>query len=326
MFSKISVLCVAALAIVAQAKHERHHTHSHKNGTLTHHPFPDYDRQPSASGGYHVEAGMSSGVAPQPGYPLLSTGASSRLLTTGFPTPTQSGDTTLTYVIGTGSSTTTVVTTIHHTSYRTSYKTVRETIQSTIYVSDAPTAGSGPGGLVEGAATNSVCAAPVTVTVTGPEETVTVTATSTPGYSPSPSSAIVGPVISSALALSSAPYGMNNGTQPTGTGVSTGFLTSPSASFTLKPSGIAPTSVVASPSGTASFSSIAPSFSLASPSGTAPSSSITLSSSLALPSGTASSSSTTLSLSLASPSSTAPSSSSSVWPAVMATVVMQAYD
>lgn len=134
MFSKISVLCVAALAIVAQAKHERHHTHSHKNGTLTHHPFPDYDRKPSASGGYHVEAGMSSGVAPQPGYPLLSTGASSRLLTTGvpvptylttgFPTPTQSGDTTLTYVIGTGSSTTTVVTTIHHTSYRTSYKVI----------------------------------------------------------------------------------------------------------------------------------------------------------------------------------------------------------
>lgn len=54
------------------------------------------------------------------------------------------------------------------------YQTVRNTIQSTIYVSAAPTTGSGPGGPGEGGAIGSVCAVPITVTVTGPEQTVTV--------------------------------------------------------------------------------------------------------------------------------------------------------
>ena len=135
MFSKLSVVCIAALAVVTQAGHGQHHTHSHKNGTLTQHPFHDYEHKPSASAGYPGEAGISSGVAPYPagtgGYSSLSTGASPGLLTTGVPVPTsmttgfptlnQSGDTTLTYVIGSGSSTTTVVTTIHHTSYQTNY-------------------------------------------------------------------------------------------------------------------------------------------------------------------------------------------------------------
>lgn len=116
------------------------------------------------------------------------------------------------------------------------------------------------------------------------------TTTSNPDSGPSPYSAVVGPPISSAPISVSAPYVMNNGTQPTGTGASTGFLTRPSASFTLKPS-----------------SGIAPSSGVASASGTTPSSGIALSSNVASPSGTA------------------PSSSSSVWPAAMATVVMQAY-
>ena len=77
MFSKFFVLCLALLAVVAQAKHERHHTHSHKNGTLTHHPFPDHDHN------HPVEAGLSSGVAPQPNV----TGGYSTL-TTGVPVPT----------------------------------------------------------------------------------------------------------------------------------------------------------------------------------------------------------------------------------------------
>lgn len=379
MFSRLAVVCVFALAVVAQAGHEKHHSHSHKNGTLTHNPFHVYDHKPSGhhgpsgSAGYPAEAGISSGVAPYPtgtgGSSPLSTGASPRLLTTGavptytttvivtklttycpgptsltqngktyivtkettltindcpctstytttgFPLPTQSGDTTLTYVIGTGSSTTTVVTTIHHTSYKTNYntvytsagqpgeggengasgppvgyQTVRSTIQSTIYVSAVPTAGSGPGTPGEGGATGSACVAPVTVTVTGPEETVTVTATSTPGSGPFPSSVVVGSPASSAPVSSSAPYAMNNGTQPTGTGASTGFLTKPSASFTLKPSsGIAPSSGVTS-------ASTVPS------SGIAPSSSV------------------------ATPSATAPSSSSTVWPAVMATAEVHAYN
>ena len=94
MFSKLSVLCMAAVAIVAHAGHEsHHHTHTHKNGTLTRHPFPDHFHHPSGhhgpsgSAGNPEEAGISSGVAPYPtgtgGYSLLSTGASPPLLTTG---------------------------------------------------------------------------------------------------------------------------------------------------------------------------------------------------------------------------------------------------
>lgn len=83
---------MAALAVVTQAGHGQHHTHSHKNGTLTQHPFPDYDHKPSGSAGYPREAGVSSGVVPYPtgtgGYSSLSTGASPGLLTTGGPVPT----------------------------------------------------------------------------------------------------------------------------------------------------------------------------------------------------------------------------------------------
>lgn len=99
MFSKLSVMCVAALAVVAHAGHEsHHHTHTRKNGTVTHHPFPDHYHHPSGhhgpsgSAGYPNEAGTSSGVAPYPtgtgGSSLLSTGASPRLLTTGVPVTT----------------------------------------------------------------------------------------------------------------------------------------------------------------------------------------------------------------------------------------------
>lgn len=107
MFSKLAILCVAALAVVAQAGHHKRHTHSHQNGTLTQNPFL-------------AQAGLSSGVAPYP----TGTGASSPLGTgASLPLPTtgQSGDTTLTYVVGTGSAKSTVVTTIRHTSYKTDY-------------------------------------------------------------------------------------------------------------------------------------------------------------------------------------------------------------
>lgn len=85
MFSKLAVVCVAALVIVTEAGHQKRHTHSHMNGTLTHHPFHDHYHKPSGSG-YPSEAGVSSDVAPYPtitgGSPPLSTGASSGLLTT----------------------------------------------------------------------------------------------------------------------------------------------------------------------------------------------------------------------------------------------------
>ena len=77
MFSKLAIVCVAALAVVAQAGHQGHHkrhTHGLTNATLTHNPF---DYKPS---GYPGEAGIRSGAAPYPTVPggssLLSTGAS----------------------------------------------------------------------------------------------------------------------------------------------------------------------------------------------------------------------------------------------------------
>ncbi len=88
MYSKLAVVCVAALAVVAQAGHQKRHTHTLKNGTLTYHPF-DHNHEPS---GYPGEAGVSSGVAPYPtgtgGSFPLSTGASPPLSTGAVPTYT----------------------------------------------------------------------------------------------------------------------------------------------------------------------------------------------------------------------------------------------
>ena len=74
MFSKLAIVWVAALAVIAQAGHHKRHTHGHKNGTLTQNPFPG-------------QAGLSSGVAPYPtgtsGSSPLSTGPPLPLLTTG---------------------------------------------------------------------------------------------------------------------------------------------------------------------------------------------------------------------------------------------------
>ena len=87
MFSKFAVVCLAALAVVAQAGHHKRHTHIHQNGTYTHNPFLGHDHKPS---GHPGEAGFSSGVAPYPtgsgAASPLTTGAP-RLLTTG-PVPT----------------------------------------------------------------------------------------------------------------------------------------------------------------------------------------------------------------------------------------------
>lgn len=114
------------------------------------------------------------------------------------------------------------------------------------------------------------------------------TATSTPGSGTSPTSAVVVPPVPSAPASSSAPYGLNNGTLPTGTGASTGFVT---IAFTVTPS-----SNIASSSGIASTSATAYSVGVEASS------------------------------SVASLSSTPSSSSSYVGPSVMATAVMQVYN
>lgn len=90
MYSKLSLAFVAALAVVVQADD------LYKNGTFT---FP------SGSG-----APLSTGAPTATG-----TGASSS-----SPSSVgESGDTTLIYTLGTGSSTTVITTTIHHTIYQT---------------------------------------------------------------------------------------------------------------------------------------------------------------------------------------------------------------
>ena len=85
MYSKLAVAFVAALAAGAQASYgHNYHSFLHKNGT------------------YHTPK-LSQGA--------LSTGTGSG--------PGESGDTTLTYTIGSGSSTTVITTTIHHTAFET---------------------------------------------------------------------------------------------------------------------------------------------------------------------------------------------------------------
>ncbi|OCK72754.1 hypothetical protein K432DRAFT_430905 [Lepidopterella palustris CBS 459.81] len=169
---------------------------------------------------------------------------------------------TLTYTLGSGSSTTVVTTTIQHTSTETLYKTVYMTKSSgggaggygassaaavaltsptsTTTISSTSTftkiitvypQPSGSGSVVAAAATtNAGCAAPVTVTVTA-METVTVTeadtATGAVFSSYVPSSVVVAAVASSTPLYSSAPYG--NGTTP-----SAASKVQPSGFLTLK--------------------------------------------------------------------------------------------
>ena len=85
MYSKLAVAFVAALAAGAQANYgHNHHASFHKNGT---HHSPELS-----------QAALSTGTGSGPG---------------------ESGDTTLTYTIGSGSSTTVITTTIHHTAFET---------------------------------------------------------------------------------------------------------------------------------------------------------------------------------------------------------------
>lgn len=85
MYSKLSVAFVAALAAGAQAHYgNNHHGSLHKNGT---HHSPELS-----------QAALSTGTGSGPG---------------------ESGDTTLTYTLGSGASTTVITTTIHHTAVET---------------------------------------------------------------------------------------------------------------------------------------------------------------------------------------------------------------
>ena len=100
MYSKLSIVFLAALAIVAQA-------HGHKNGT--------YSMPSQPQGG--------NSLAPVPAPLSTGTGGSGS-------SPGQSGDTTLTYTIGSGASATVVTTTIHRTAFETQTAVSTDLIES----------------------------------------------------------------------------------------------------------------------------------------------------------------------------------------------------
>ena len=104
MYSKLSVVFVAALALVTQAHGHNAYASLHKNGTYS---MPSH---PNESG-----SGSHGGHPPAPVPAPLSTGTGSG----SGSSPGESGDTTLTYTIGSGASATVITTTIHHTAYET---------------------------------------------------------------------------------------------------------------------------------------------------------------------------------------------------------------
>lgn len=112
-FTKISLAAIAALAAVSEARH-------HEYGLL--HP----KRSLSSS----APAASTVTVYPVP----LSTGPASSVVSS--PSATES-DVTLTYTLGTGSSTQVVTTTIHHTQSQSTQvvtSTIHRTETDTLYV------------------------------------------------------------------------------------------------------------------------------------------------------------------------------------------------
>ncbi|KAI4143541.1 MAG: hypothetical protein L6R39_004536 [Caloplaca ligustica] len=299
MFTKLSVALIGALAVAAQAGphygqqhgHQKHHkiktssAYANQTSTLPSvssslgnspaqassaplETFPTIE----ATGSSSVPLGTGSSVAPTiplttggsaaPAIPL-TTGVSS----TGGNSPVQTGgDHTLTYTLGSGSSTTVVTTTIKQTSTETNVNTVyategseagvtggseggseptttiTSTSTSTEYrtivpissgVGNSPVGAggaSGSGSSPVGASGSGKCAAQATVTVTGSPVTVTVTAGSSPS-SPASSGSDQSPI------SSSGPYPVSSKKTkikcPT---ASTGFITKPYPSFTSAPS------------------------------------------------------------------------------------------
>ncbi|KAL8994591.1 MAG: hypothetical protein Q9169_005487 [Polycauliona sp. 2 TL-2023] len=174
------------------------------------------------------------------------------------PAPTV-GNHTLTYTLGTGSSTTVVTTTIVQTSTKTQVNTIyatsdseagvtggvssvggdseptttiTSTSTSTITKVVKPTGSGTNNNSPVGASGVSKCPVPVTVTVTGSPVTVTVTADSGSASSESPET-------TEAPSSSSAPYPVTSTTKKTKTKcptASSGFITKPYPTFTNQPS------------------------------------------------------------------------------------------
>ncbi|KAI4116963.1 MAG: hypothetical protein LQ345_002697 [Seirophora villosa] len=200
---------------------------------------------------------LSTGATANPSIPL-TTGVSSTLGNS----PVETGDHTLTYTLGSGSSTTVVTTTIKQTSTETNVNTVYATSGSEAEATggsgaeatggseggDEPTTtltststktqtktivpvSSGLGNSPAGASGSGNCPTPVTVTVTGSPVTVTVTADSGPS---GPASSGLG----DSPISSSAPYAVSSSNKPKKKcpTASTGFITTHYPSFTSNPS------------------------------------------------------------------------------------------
>ena len=133
MYSKLSFAFVAALAVASEASldHNAHEKLHKRNETF---PGPSGSGAPLPPGLAPFSTGLpipSSGPAPSgaasstggvpltTGAPLSAGGTGSGSSPSSAGSPEQSGDTTLTYTVGTGSSTTVITTTIHHTVYQT---------------------------------------------------------------------------------------------------------------------------------------------------------------------------------------------------------------
>ncbi|KAL9016387.1 MAG: hypothetical protein Q9185_006258 [Variospora sp. 1 TL-2023] len=300
MLTKLSITLVGALAVAAHAgrHHGQHYGHLKRNYTPSVSAYGNHTSSvpvvssglgtsPTGSSSAPLETfptiipdetssvPVGSGSSDAPTIPL-STGATagpSIPLTTGPSStlgnsPVETGDHTLTYTLGSGSSTTVVTTTIKQTSTKTNVNTVyaeptgvseggnepTTTITATSTVTQTNTVfpvssgldnspvgassglGNSPVGPSSGLGNSPVspsgsgkCPVPVTVTVTGSPVTVTVTAGSGPS-GPASSGLANSPIDSSAL------YPVTTKKSKTKCPTaSTGFITKPYPSFTSHP-------------------------------------------------------------------------------------------
>ena len=197
MYSKLSIPVLALAAVVQAGSSKHHYEHDHRH-------------QPSGIFPTGLPY-MPSGSAPAPPFPtgvptgIVPSGATGA---SGSPaTSQQTGDSTLTYTIGSGDHTTVITTTIHHTNTHTDYvygqhtgvpgdenspvqgngnsvsatQTFYLTSTTTNFVYATPSASESPAAADKEADNNSPasgaggnCGSPSTVTVTAPEVTITV--------------------------------------------------------------------------------------------------------------------------------------------------------
>ena len=114
MFGKICITLIAALAAVGQASHHHKYAHLHRrqmNFTSSADPTAASSSSADAYSTTDISAPMTTGS------PLSSTEAA----TSGYTTSMVVSNSTLTYTLGSGSSTTVVTTTVQFTSTETLY-------------------------------------------------------------------------------------------------------------------------------------------------------------------------------------------------------------